>query len=106
MKRKVMMMGLAMVTGLPHAVCAGSGHADTSQAYSFWNASYMPHYGAEGAKKPLMDHVSAAGAGAPAGQGISNAWRLAFTPLPAVSNADDPRTASDIRAGFSLKRDF
>ena len=79
---------------------------DISQAYSSWNASYTPHYGAEGVKKPLMDHVSAAGASAPAGQGISNAWRLEFTPLPAVSNADDPRTARDMRAGFSLKLDF
>lgn len=106
MKRKVMMMGLAMATGLPHAVCAGSGNEDRSQADSFWNTSYMPHYGVKGAARPLMDHVSVASADALAGQGISNTWRLEFTPLPAVSKADDPLTAKDIRAGFSLKLDF
>jgi nitrogen fixation protein len=102
MKRKVVMLGLAMVTGLPQAVCA----KDASRAHSSWNTSYMPHYGVEGAEKPLMDHVSVASVSAPAGQGISNTWRLAFTPLPTVSNADAPLTAKDMRAGFSLKRDF
>lgn len=106
MKRKVMMMGLAMATGLPHAVCANSGHEDRSQAYSSWNTSYMPHYGVKGAEKPLMDHVSVASVSALAGQGINNTWRLEFTPLPAVSKADDPLAAKDIRAGFSLKLDF
>jgi nitrogen fixation protein len=105
MKRKVMMMGLAMITGLPHAVYAGGGNEDRSQAYSL-NAPYMPHYGVEGVDKPLMDHVSVAGLSALAGQGISNTWRLEFTPLPAVSNADTPLTAKEIRAGFSLKLDF
>jgi hypothetical protein len=106
MKRKVMMMGLAMVTGLPPAVYAGSGNEGRLQAYSSWNTSYMPHYGIEGAEKPLMDHVSVPSVGALAGQGISNTWRLVFTPLPAVSNADAPLTAKDIRAGFSLRLDF
>ncbi|HSJ38285.1 MAG TPA: hypothetical protein VK945_08785 [Planococcus sp. (in: firmicutes)] len=106
MKRKVLMMSLAMVTGLPHAVCAGSDNEDRSQAYSSGNTSYMPHYGAEGAARPLMDHVSVASVRAPAGQGITNSWRLEFTPLPAVSNADDPLTAKDMRAGFRLKLDF
>ena len=102
MKRKVMMVGLAMVTGLPYAV----GAEEPSQAYPSWNTSYMPHYGAEGAEKPLMDHVSVAGVSAPAGQGISNTWRLEFTPLPAISSGDDPVMAKDLRAGFSLKLDF
>jgi len=104
MKRKVMMMGLAMVTGLPHAVCAESGNEDSAQAYSSWNTSYMPHYGVEGAAKPLMDHVSVAGA--LPGRGISNTWRLEFAPPPAVSRADDPLTAKDKRVGFSLNLDF
>jgi len=104
MKRKVMMMGLAMVTGLPHAVCAKSGNEGPAQTYSSWNTSYMPHYGAEGAAKPLMDHVSVAGA--LPGQGISNTWRLEFVPPTAVSSEDDPLTANDKRVGFSLKLDF
>lgn len=106
MKRKVMMVGLAMVAGLPHAVCANSGNEGASQSYSSWNASYMPHYGAKGVAIPLMDHVSVAGVSAP-GQDINNTWRLEFTPPPpAVSNADDPLAATGMRAGFSLKLDF
>jgi hypothetical protein len=105
MKRKVMMMGLAMVTGLPHAVYAQSGSEGTLQAYSSWNTSYTPHYGAEGAEKPLMDHAVAS-VSASAGQDISNTWRLKFTPPPAVSNADAPLTANGMQAGFSLKRGF
>jgi len=104
MKRKVMMMGLAMVTGLPQAVCAKSGKEDSAQAYTSWSTSYMPHYGVEGAAKPLMDHVSVAGA--LPGQSTSNTWRLEFAPPPAVSRGDDPLTARDKRVGFSLKLDF
>lgn len=104
MKRKVMMMGLAMVTGLPHAVCAKSGKEDSAQVYSSWNTSYMPHYGVEGAARPLMDHVSVAD-GLP-GPSKSNAWRLEFAPPMAVSRADDPLTAKDKRVGFNLKLDF
>lgn len=105
MKRKVVMMGLAMVTGLPHAVCATGGEG-TSQAYSFWNASYMPLYGAEGIERPLMDHVSVAGMGAAGAQGVGNTWRLEFAPPPAVSAADARVAVKDFRAGFSLKLDF
>ncbi|MFZ3174492.1 MAG: hypothetical protein WA146_06305 [Thiobacillus sp.] len=103
MKRKVMMMSLAMLTGLPHAVCAKNGNEGSTQAYSSWNTSYMPHYGVEGAAKPLMDHVSVGGA---PGQDISNTWRLEFAPPTTVSGADDPLTAKDKRVGFSLKLDF
>lgn len=104
MKRKVMMMSLAMVAGLPHAVCARSGHEDSAQTNSSWSTSYMPHYGAEGAAKPLMDHVSVGGA--LSGQDLSNTWRLEFAPPTTVSGADDPLTAKDKRMGFSLKLDF
>jgi hypothetical protein len=104
MKRKVMMMGLAMVTGLPNGVYAKSGNEGSAQSYSSWNTSYMPHYGIEGAAKPLMDHVSVASL--PGGKGISNTWRLEFVPPPAVSSADDPLTAKGKRVGFSLKLDF
>jgi hypothetical protein len=103
MKRKVMMVSLAMVTGLPHAVCAKSGHEGSAQTYSSWNTSYMPHYSVEGAAKLLMDHVSVDGA---PGQDISNTWRLEFAPPTTVSGADDPLTAKDKRVGFSLKLDF
>jgi len=99
-----MMVGLAMVTGLPNAVCARSGDEGSAQAYPSWHTPYMPHYGEEGASRPLMDHLSVAGA--LPGRGISNAWRLEFVPPTAVSATDDPLTARDKRVGFSLKLDF
>jgi hypothetical protein len=104
MKRKIMMMSLAMVTGLPHAVCAKGGKEGATQAYSSWNASYMPHYGVEGAARPLMDHVSVAGV--PSGEGSSSKWQLELAPLMAVSRADDPLKAKDTQLGFNLKLDF
>lgn len=106
MKRKILMMGLAMMSGLPHAVYARSGSEGASHPYSFWNSSYMPHYGAKGMAEPLLDHVSVAGVSAPGAQGISNAWRLEFTPPQPVSNADNPIADQGIRAGFSLTLNF
>ena len=103
MKRKVMIVGLAMATGLPHAVCANSGNEGLTQTYSSWNTSYMPHYGAEGVAKPLMDHVSVTSLPE---QDISNTWRLEFVPPMPVFSADDPLGAKDKRLGFSLKLDF
>ena len=105
MKRKVMMMGLAMISGLPHAVCARGGNENPAQAASSWMTSYMPHYGEAGAARPLMDHASVASAFLP-GQGVANAWRLEFTPPAAVFRADDPLAPKDKRVGFSLKLDF
>lgn len=103
MKRKVMMVGLAMATGLPHAVFANSGNAGSTQAHASWNTSYLPHYGAEGTAQPLMDHVSVA---SQPEQDIGNAWRLEFAPPMPVFSADDPLGAKDKRVGFRLKLDF
>lgn len=102
MKRKMMMMGLAMITGLPSTVCATSGSGASSQAFASGSTSYIPHYGVEGAAKPLMDHVSAASVSV---HGV-NAWRLEFVPPAAVSTGDDPLSAKDKRVGFSLKLGF
>ena len=105
MKRKVLVMGLAMVTGLPQAVCARSGGEASVAPGRFWNAAYMPHYGTEGATRPLMDHISVGSALPKRGEG--NAWRLELTPPAAVSTADDrPLMANDRRLGFTLKLDF
>ena len=104
MKRKFMMMSLAMAAGLPHALYAKGDVGASAQAYSFSNAAYMPHYGAEGAAKPLMDHISVARA--PSAGKISDAWRLELTPPEAVSSADSPLTANDKRVGFTLKLGF
>jgi hypothetical protein len=99
MKRKVVMMGLAMIAGVPHAVCAREGAV---QSYSSWNAPFMPHYGTEGSTHPLMDHLSA-----PAPQRSSgNAWRMEFVPPAAASRTDDPLSAKDRRVGLTFRLDF
>jgi hypothetical protein len=104
MKRKVIMMGLAMIAGVPHAACANSGKGSPGQAYSSWSAPYMPHYGSEGVAHPMMDHI-AVGAAHPR-QDAHNVWRLDFSPPAAVLRADDPLSAKDKRVGVSLKLDF
>ena len=104
MKRKIMMMGLAMLAGVPNSALAKSAREDTVQTYSSWNAAYTPHYGIEGSASPLMDHVSVAAA--LPGPSASNAWRLKFAPPVAVYRADDPMAAKDKRVGLSLKLDF
>ena len=103
MKHKMIMMGLAMMTGLPSTIYATSGSAVLSQVFASRSTSYTPHYGAEGAVRPLMDHVSAPSV---SGHGANNAWRLEFVPPTAVSTGDDPLAAKDKRVGFSLKLGF
>ena len=105
MKRKVMMMGLAMMAGAPHGVWAkGLGKESMAQTYSAWNASYMPHYGGQGLLHPLLDHLSAP-AVLPASNS-SNEWRLKFVPPAAVLGPDDPLTANDKRVGVSFSLNF
>lgn len=105
MKRKVLMMGLAMVAGVPHAAHAkGWSMEGSAQSYSSWNAPYMPHYGTEASAHPLMDHLSA-----PAmltQRSVRNEWRLKLAPPAAAPETDDPTTTGHKRVGFSLKLDF
>jgi hypothetical protein len=106
MKRKMLMMGFAMVAGLPHAVCAkGGGKENLAQSYSSWNGAYMPHYGAQGAALPLMDHLSVSPA---SDQGATqNKWRLDFgVPRADMLGAPDPLMGRDARVGVNLKLDF
>jgi hypothetical protein len=106
MKRKVMMMSLAMAASLPNALYAKGGVGVSEQAYFFSNAAYMPHYGLRGMAEPLMDHVSVGGVSAPGVRGINNTWRLEFTPPQSVSNTDNPIADQGIRASLSLTLDF
>lgn len=105
MKRKMFMMGFAMMAGLPHAVCAkGGGKESLAQSYSSWNGSYMPHYGAEGVAHPLLDHLSVS----PASQDAApNTWRLGFgMPRVEAAWAPDPLMGRDTRMGVSMKLEF
>ena len=104
MKRKIMMVGLAMAAGLPHAVSASNAREGLEQGYSSWNSAYMPHCGAAGLARPLMDHVSVADARVTRNAG--DAWQLEFAPPVAVFSADDPLAAGDKRLGFNLKLGF
>ena len=106
MKRKIFMMGFAMMAGLPHAVCAkGGGKENLAQSYSSWNGSYMPHYGSEGAARPLMDHLSVSSVSYR--DDDRNKWRLAFSmPRAEVAGASDSPVERGTRMGVSLKLDF
>ncbi len=103
MKRKFMMLGFAMLTGFPHAVCAkGFGKEEKVQSYASWNTPFSPHYGSEGSAHPLMDHLSASVA-----RNTSNNWRMELTP-PQIDQADsdNPLQRRDTRFGFSFKLSF
>ena len=105
MKRKVVMMGLAVVAGVPHAVQAkGLDMESLKQAYSSWDTPYTPHYGTEGSTHPLMDHL-AVPAELPQ-RNASNAWRMELAPPVAVAASDDPLTAKTRRVGVNFKLDF
>jgi len=105
MKRKVAMMSLAVMAGMPHAVCAkGAARGSSSPVYSSWDAPYMPHYGSDGGAHPLMDHLPSS-AVLPR-RNASNEWRLEFAPPAPVSRADDPLTAKDKRVGVRFSLDF
>jgi hypothetical protein len=103
MKRKVIMMGLAVVAGVPHAVHArGLDMESQNQPYSSWDAAYMPHYSAEGLTRPLMDHLAV-----PAAQvqrSASNAWRLELAPVAPAT--DDPLSAKTRQVGVNFKLAF
>ncbi len=106
MKRKLFMVGFAMMAGLPYAVCAkGGGKENLAQSYSSWNGSYMPHYGSEGAAYPLMDHLYVAPAAYR--DAAPNKWRLGFiVPRAEMMGATDPLMGGDTRVGVSMKLEF
>lgn len=105
MKRRILMVGLAMMAGTPHVICAkGFGKENPADTYASWNAPRAPQFGSEGAIRPMMDRL-AMSAVAPV-RGADDAWRLDFTPPASVSAADDPLAAKDKRFGLSLKRSF
>ena len=103
MKRKFMFLGFAMLTGLPHAVCAkGFGKEENALSYASWNTPYSPHYGNEGAAHPLMDHLSAAVA-----RNADSNWKMELSPPRSnPADVDNPLHARDKRFGISFKLVF
>jgi hypothetical protein len=106
MKRKLLMMSFAMMAGLPHAVFAKGGEKGfAAQSYASWNGAYMPHYGSEGAKYPLMDHLTASPSASQ--DADANKWRLEFgLPRADLMGVQDPSMGKGAGAGVSLKLDF
>jgi hypothetical protein len=105
MKRKMIMMGFAMVAGLPQSLYANSwDKADQTQSYSSWNTPYVPHYNAEAEAHPLMDHLAL-----PAGfsRHSSSSWKLELTPPRAEAAAPAyPLMDRDKRIGFGMRLAF
>lgn len=106
MKRKVAVLGLAMMTGLPHAVCAkGGGKEAYVPSHSSGGDAGVPHYGIEEVGFPQMKSLS--GSDALPQQGSNDVWKLELAPPAAGSrSSDDPLTAKEKRVGVTLKLDF
>lgn len=106
MKRKILAMSIAMMTGLPHASFAKSGDNDVrGLSYPSWDGDFVPHYGSEGAAHPLMDHLQAADYKNQ--EADPNRWRMNFSlPRADLMGGEDPAQGKGARAGVSLKLDF
>jgi hypothetical protein len=106
MKRKLILMGFAVLAGLPHAVLAKSNDKENAtQSQIAWVGARMPHYGSESAAPPLMEHLAVMPSGRQAA--VPNTWRLDFAmPRTEVAGLPDPLPARGGRAGVSLKLDF
>lgn len=95
MKRKVAMLGLAMMTGLPHAVSARGVSKE----------AHVPYFGIEEVGFPMANSFSETDA-LPQ-QGSNDVWKLELAPPAAGSrSSDDPLTAKEKRVGVTLKLDF
>jgi hypothetical protein len=106
MRNKIMMVGFALLTGLPFAVVAkGFDEGGKVRSNSFWNSPFMPHFGIEGAEHPLMEHLSA-----PVfvdSRSSANVWRLGVVSNPAeTAELDNPLIAKVKPIGLSLKLKF
>ncbi len=104
MKRKVALLGLAMMTGMPHAVCAkGIGKVNSTASDSYGVSSYLSRV--DGPTPPLMAHLSAPDP--LMRRGTTSEWQVELAPPPAVSHrSDDPLMARDKRVGVTFKLDF
>ncbi len=103
MKRQFILLGFAMLTGLPHAVCAkGFGKEERAQSYGSWHTPYSPHYGSDGVAHPLMDHLAA-----PVSTNAANNWKMEFSP-PRIEAAemDSPLQGRDKRVGIRFRLSF
>lgn len=105
MKRKILMMSLAMMAGLPAAVFAKEADRNAARDYPSWDGVYVPHYGREGVAHPLMEHMNAQ-VEKPSGESL-NQWRLGFEMPPEnLIGAQETTKGRGGNAGVSLKLNF
>jgi len=105
MKRKVAMLGLAMMTGLSHVAFATEwGDGNSSEAALSEDDLQLPQHGAEGSVYRLMGRMSIPVA-LPQRNSV-DAWQMEFVPPPSAYQSDDPLTANDKRVGVTFKLDF
>ena len=105
MKRKVAMLGLAVMTGMPHvALATGLGKSSASKASSSVDDLQLPQYEADGSVSRLMGRLSVPET-LPLRKTV-NAWQMEFVPPPLAYQSDGPLMTKDKRLGVTFKLDF
>jgi hypothetical protein len=129
MKRKFLLMSMAVLAGLPGWGFAKGmpkqTAADVVGDYEAWGGEYTPHYGKEGREHPLMDHLDATASnlasavrslsGAPSvasgyaqrsGSG-NGGWKFEFTTPPIQAGLiPEPSWENDRRIGLAVRVSF
>jgi hypothetical protein len=105
MKRRVAILGLALITGLPR-VAAGAGWVNGSASDGSLPVDGFEsrQYGAQGSVYRLV-----AGPSIPQAlrqQNIVDTWQMEFVAPRSAYRSDDPLTANDKRVGVTFKLDF
>ncbi len=105
MNRKVAMLGVAMMAGIPHVAGADDLKRTTAFTdYSFGSVGFDPRYGVDVARHPFMEHLSMVPV--PPTHDGTHSWQLGLAPPPMADRADDPLMGRDKRVGVTLKLNF
>lgn len=105
MKRKIAIVGLALISALSQvAVAAGSANGSMSDASLALDVPGSPQHGAEGSVYRLEGRPSIP-QGLPQRNTV-DAWQMEFVAPPSAYRSDDPLTANDKRVGVTFKLDF
>lgn len=104
MKRKVALLSLAMMAGMPPAICAkGMVKADSATKDAYGASSYTPQL--DEPTPPLMVHLPVPDP-LPRSE-PANEWQVELAPPSAVGHRpDDPLMGRDKRVGVTFKLDF
>jgi hypothetical protein len=109
MKRRFLVLGMAIMAGMPGMAFAKSTPKEGGiRDYTAWNSVYSPHYGRMAAAHPLMDHMEAwVSRAAQRSGGEIKAVRLEFN-VPEVAHGliPEPALENDRRIGVALRFTF